>query len=96
MRRDFGSEVMRLIDRPMTDLVILQIYAATANALMPRLVNGHQYGEPRFELRGCKLLRANAGGELSLVLFGIYRPRGHLGDPTPADNKATAAIQLVS
>lgn len=82
MRRDFGSEVVELVDRPLTDLVILQIYAATANAIMPRLVNGNQYGEPRFQITGCAARRVIPDGHLELVLTGNYLPRGHQGDFT--------------
>ena len=74
MRREFGSEVPNLIDRPMTDRVIIAIYAATANALAR--------WEPRFKLTGCQVVQAAADGTLSLALFGTYFPRGHLGDFT--------------
>lgn len=94
MRRDFGSELMELVDRPMTDKVILAVYAATAIALEPRLVDGHQYGEPRFRLKGCSLVEASAEGRVSLRLTGLYMPRGHVGDFTVADSAATASILL--
>lgn len=94
MRRDFGSEVMELIDRPQTDRVILAIYAATANALMPRIVNGRQYGEPRFQLTGCHLVSVDESGRLALALTGAFMPRGHLGDRTSANNNAVAEVVL--
>ena len=93
MRRDFGSEIMDLIDKPMTDRVILAVYAATANALMPRTVDGHEYGEPRFALTGCQLHLANEAGELELTVYGKYLPFGHLGDFSSAVDQ-TAIIPL--
>lgn len=76
MRREFGSEVPLLIDRPMTARVVLAIYAATANAL--------RRWEPRFRLRHCSVSRAGPDGVLHLVIGGDYMPRGHLGDRTVA------------
>ena len=82
MRRDFGSEVPALIDRPMTYQNILAIYAATANALTPRQVADYWYGEPRFRLRQCNLIEADESGSISLDIGGDYLPLGHLGDET--------------
>lgn len=75
MRREFGSEIFDLIDRPMTERVILAIYAAAAVAIAR--------WEPRYALTGCKLITAGADGALSLEFNGTYFPRGHLGDFTP-------------
>lgn len=86
MRRDFGSEVMALIDRPMTDRVIIAVYAATANALVR--------WEPRFRLTRCQLVQAKADGSLSLEVGGTYYPRGHLGDFTAANDNVAAVIAL--
>ena len=84
MRRKFGSELMELIDRPMNDRVILAAYAAVAVAIAR--------WEPRFSLTQCDLIEASAEGVLSIRLGGVYLPRGHLGDNTPA----TAAEILVA
>jgi phage baseplate assembly protein W len=75
MRRDFGSDVPRLIDAPMTDTVILAVYVAVASAL--------DRWEPRFKLTQVEFT-GTLGGQLDLLLTGIYMPRGHLGDRTPA------------
>lgn len=64
MRREFGSEVMDLIDRPMTDSVILATYAATAQAIAR--------WETRFELTGVALRQADVDGTVSLELWGTY------------------------
>jgi phage baseplate assembly protein W len=79
MRREFGSEIFDLIDRPMTARVILAIYAAAAVAIAR--------WEPRYSLTGCKLIAAGADGAISLEFNGTYFPRGHLGDFTPAGDR---------
>ncbi|WP_322997514.1 GPW/gp25 family protein [Castellaniella sp.] len=79
MRREFGSEVPALIDRPMTTRVILAVYAATANALCR--------WEPRFRLTKCELAQASVDGTLHLLIGGDYMPRGHLGDYTVATRR---------
>ncbi|MCW4114741.1 GPW/gp25 family protein [Aurantimonas sp. MSK8Z-1] len=84
MRREFGSEIPLLIDRPLEDRVILAVYAAAANALA--------LWEPRFLLTGCQLVQASADGTVGLRVSGSYRPRGHLGDFTVADDAASADI----
>lgn len=72
MRREFGSELFDLIDRPMTDQVILAIYSAAVMAIAR--------WEPRYAVTGCKITGAAGDGTLSLELSGIYYPNGHLGD----------------
>ena len=84
MLREFGSEVPELIGRPMISPVILAAYAATANALAR--------WEPRFALTGALLREADEQGRLSLALRGLYLPRGHLGDFTPATDGKTLTV----
>lgn len=81
MRREFGSEVMDLIDRPLTDRVILAVYTAVVMAIAR--------WEPRFAVTGCKIVTADETGKLSLQIFGIYYPRGHLGDFTNPEGAET-------
>lgn len=89
MRREFGSELFDLIDRPLTDQVILAIYAAVVAAIAR--------WEPRFAVTGCRIAGASASGTLSLELTGIYYPRGHLGDFTPAaDQQFTVPVARAS
>ena len=95
MRRDFGSEVPFLVDRPMTTQNVLAIYAATANALYPRQVGQTWYGEPRFRLRQCELVEANEQGRVTLNITGDYVPRGHLGDETVGASNLTFATSLL-
>lgn len=72
MRREFGSELFDLIDRPMTDQVILAVYAAAALAIAR--------WEPRYQVTRLNLTRLTPGGQVGLEIFGTYFPRGHLGD----------------
>lgn len=85
MRREFGSELFGLIDRPLTDRIILAIYAAAVIAIAR--------WEPRFVVTGCQLRQASAGGVLDLSLSGKYYPRGHLGDFSVVET-ATATSTL--
>lgn len=67
MRLDYGSSMFDLIDRPINGQLIIDLYAAVADAL-------NQW-EPRFRLR--RVLAENArAGHLTLILFGEYKPDG--------------------
>lgn len=78
-RRDFGSLIPRLLDKPQNEETLVNFYMATAEALYPRRVRGQWYGEPCFRLERCTL-DASVLGEVSLLISGSYLPRGHLGD----------------
>lgn len=86
MRRDFGSELFDLIDRPMTDQVILAVYSAVAMALAR--------WEPRFRVMWCRSIQAGVSGVLELEIGGIYYPRGHLGDFTLSDDDRRFGFRL--
>lgn len=86
MRREFGSEVPFLVDRPMTPRVILAVYAATANAL--------SRWEPRFRLTSCNIVKGDVEGKLQIAISGVYMPKGHLGDFTVANDNARGTILL--
>ena len=75
MRRDFGSELIELVDAAMNEVNVLRVYAATALAIAK--------WEPRFRVTGCSLDQADESGRLHLTISGQYLPRGHLGDFTP-------------
>lgn len=79
-RRRYGAGVDGLLDRPMTPQSLMDVYVAIVQALEPRTVNGHQYGEPRFDLVRIVPRQAGADGALMLELIGLYYPNGHLGD----------------
>jgi hypothetical protein len=86
MRREFGSEVPDLIDRPITDQVILALYAAVAIAI--------DRWEPRLSVTSCNVGRAGADGAIAIEITGIYHPHGHRGDFASADDAATILVDL--
>jgi phage baseplate assembly protein W len=86
MRRDFGSELPDLVDRPPTDQVILALYSATVMAIAR--------WEPRFAVTNLYVHRLDESGVVELQLAGIYYPRGHLGDFTQATGDVKFTIPL--
>ncbi|MEE7478422.1 GPW/gp25 family protein [Methylobacterium hispanicum] len=79
MRRSFGSRSGTLLDRPGNAVTILDHYVAIAEAIEPHVVNGRQYGEPRFDLARV-IPSGDESGQFTFELVGLYYPRGHLGD----------------
>ena len=67
MRRDYGSKLPELVDAPMNGQTIVDIYAATAEAL------GNW--EPRIQVTQV-LLTSAAVGQVAIDLAGIYLPDG--------------------
>lgn len=67
MRRDYGSKLPLLVDAPVNSVTIVDMYAATAEAL--------QAWEPRFQLSQVKIASADAGS-IVLDLIGQYLPDG--------------------
>ena len=67
MRRDYGSRLMALIDAPMNRATLLDIYAATAEAISK--------WEPRFQVSNVSASSAEPGAVV-LVLTGQYLPEG--------------------
>lgn len=61
MRREYGSDLPRLIDAPMNDETMVDIFAATAEAI--------DLWEPEFELRRVEIVDA-AAGRMELRLTG--------------------------
>lgn len=69
MRRDFGSEVADLVDRPANGSTLVRLYAATATALMR--------WEDRVEVRRIQFLARDAKeGRFTLALEVIDRRTG--------------------
>ena len=67
MRRDYGSRLFELIDAPMNRSTLLDIYAATAEAIAR--------WEPRFKLQ--RVVAASASpGHVVLDMTGEYLPDG--------------------
>ena len=63
MRRDYGSEVFDLLDRPMTPELTVDLHAAIAIAL--------DRWEPRFSLEQVNVVSAVAG-KMTIDLIGRY------------------------
>lgn len=76
MLRQYGSELPELIDAPMNDRTVLLVYAAIATAL--------DAWEPRLHLTDVNIAEAGSDGRITLLISGIYIPRGHYGDETQA------------
>lgn len=68
MRRDFGSDLPGLLDRPLNADTIVDAVMATAEAL--------DRWEPRFALEEVAVDRADGTGRLALSVTGVYRPLG--------------------
>ena len=64
MRREFGSDLPKMIGRPMTEQTIIEVYAATAAAIAT--------WEPRFELTGVEIQKSDHTGALSVFIAGVY------------------------
>lgn len=67
MRRRYGSRLFQLIDAPMNRSTLLDLYAATGEAL--------DEWEPRFRLESVQAVAA-APGRIELDLTGEYLPNG--------------------
>lgn len=81
-RRAFGVDEAVLLDRPQNVQEITSAFIAIAEAIEPRLVNGRQYGEPRFDLVRIVPTRAGADGVTVFELQGLYYPLALRGDFT--------------
>lgn len=69
MRRDYGSRLPGLVDAPMNQSTLLEIYAATAEAIAR--------WEPRFRLQQVVAVSAQPG-RVELNLTGEYLPDGQV------------------
>lgn len=67
MRRDYGSRLPRLVDAPMNRATLLDIYSATAEALLA--------WEPRIKLLTVTATAAQPG-RIELSITGEYLPDG--------------------
>lgn len=67
-RRDYGSRLPRLVDRPINSSLVAELVAATAEAL--------DRWEPRLRLEQIKIDNVTADGHISLSLVGYYLLNG--------------------
>lgn len=95
MRYRLGSRGGALLDRPGNALTIIDHFIAIQDAIEPRLMNGFQYGEPRFDLVRIKP-SGNESGLFTFELIGLYYPRGHLGDFSVYETKAATVVADLS
>ena len=69
MRPEYGSHLFELIDAPLNQATLAQMYAATAEAI--------NRWEPRFVLKKVSINQATAG-KIELDLQGTYAPTGEV------------------
>lgn len=86
MRRDYGSLIPTLIDRPGTQERVVDVVMAAAEAL--------DKWEPRFALDRGSIEDAGPDGVFQIVIVGRYFPRGHLGDFSIFEDERTARIPV--
>ena len=67
-RRDYGSRLPRLVDRPINNSLIAEMVAATAEAL--------DRWEPRLQLNRIVIDTVTAEGQIALSLDGYYLLNG--------------------
>lgn len=67
LRREYGSQLFELIDAPLNRSSVMDLIAATADAL--------QRWEPRYELTRVQIAMSRPGA-VTLDLTGIYKPDG--------------------
>lgn len=84
MRRNFGSDLPDLIDAKMTRRNVLAVYSAAARAILE--------WEPRYRMTAGRVTRAEAGGSITLEIFGTYYPRGHRGDYSISESASIRVI----
>lgn len=95
-RRQFGSRLPDLIDKPQNMEFVLDVYEAVATALEPRIVEGQQYGEPGFVLLR-NSLDASVPATVTLKISGVFFEHGHLGDySNPSDQKVSFVVTETS
>jgi len=78
MRRTFGSDVPRLVDRPSNHASVVLFVGRVADAL--------QKWEPGFVLRKVQVLALGADGQTQFSVVGTFYEDGHLGiytNPVP-------------
>jgi phage baseplate assembly protein W len=85
-RRDFGSNVPGLIDRPQNQETLLEFFIAIAEAIEPRQMANSVYGEPRFQVEQI-LVDVDTPGEMVVSMTGVYLPDGHKGRITGAQRQ---------
>ncbi len=78
-RRNYGSLIPMLMDRPQTSDMLIEFTLAVSSAL--------ELWEPRFIAEQVTLEKASAEGNVEMIVSGIYYPYGHLGDYSVQENQ---------
>jgi uncharacterized protein len=86
MRRDYGSRIMDLIDRPMLQDTLFEATAIIAEAL--------ETWEPRFKLKRVWINGGDNTGRLEVSINGIYYPRGHVGDFSVSEGPGNIVVRI--
>ena len=68
MRREYGSRLFQLVDAPINDRTIVDLYAATAEALA--------IWEPRLLVQRVQIRQAAETGRIDIDLESLYLPTG--------------------
>jgi phage baseplate assembly protein W len=84
MARDFGSKMPRLVDRAVSQVTLIEFYAAVPEAINRISPESLMAEEPRFRILQMTLADMTETGHVSFDIDGIYYPRGHLGDYSEA------------
>lgn len=95
IRRWVGSLVPHLLGESAVGRAITRFYWAVATAI--------DLWEPNYRIQQVHVERSADGrsltspeelrrGEITTIMDGVYRPRGHLGDPTPENRKVAGLI----
>lgn len=93
LRRWFGSAVPGLLGENLTVSTVVQFFSAVIASLEVREVGTGLPREPRFKISSITPKSVDRLGELRIEITGIYMPRGHLGDFTPADTRTIVLKQ---
>jgi phage baseplate assembly protein W len=67
-RRDYGSRLTQLVDRPVNQSLVSELIAATAEAL--------DRWEPRLRLDEVQIVSVSENGQIELSLVGYYLVNG--------------------
>lgn len=93
MRRSHGSNIPRLLGEHLTEGTVLRFFTA--------IIVACELWEPRYAVRKVWIWREDNSvetlrdGRLSgVAIDGEYRPRGHLGDPTPETSERRIYIGM--
>lgn len=84
MARDFGSKMPRLVDRAVSQVTVIEFYAAVPDAINRINPEALMAEEPRFRIIQMTLSDMTDQGNATFDIDGIYYPRGHLGDYSEA------------